>query len=177
MLFRSVREDPYGQLKLEEEMRLGEVAESLVLRIYGLTGKYIRHSRHFAVGSFLHQALDRQAIKINSPARVVRGYVHAEDVAHLAYSWLSSSDPSPPDPVPAVSHSLDLYALASLISRLYQLPEPQWDCDPAAEPNVYTNETETFCSLLANYGKLPMALEEQILDTALGIQAGFAKNQ
>jgi nucleoside-diphosphate-sugar epimerase len=172
---QAVRQDPYGHLKLEEEMLLGEAADSLVLRIYGLTGKYIRNSRHFAVGSFLHQALDRQTIKINSPARVVRGYVHAEDVVHLAFSWLCSSDLPPPDPVPAVSHSLDLYSLACLISRLYGLPSPQWEYDPESVPNIYTAETESFCSLLDKYGKSPLPLEEQILDTALGIQSVDAR--
>ena len=171
----AVRQDPYGQLKLEEEKRLGKAAESMVMRIYGLTGKYIRNSRHFAVGSFLHQALDRQTIKINSPARVVRGYVHAEDVAHLAFSWLLSSDLPPPAPVPAVSHSLDLYSLAALISRLYELPPPDWDFDPKSTPNIYTAETDTFRSLLATYGKSPMTLEEQIFDTAAGIGAGDAR--
>jgi hypothetical protein len=65
----------YGHLKLEEERILMSIAPTLVLRIYALSGRYMRDPRRYALGDFIYQALHEGPVVVKSQSRVVRGYV------------------------------------------------------------------------------------------------------
>ena len=159
--------DPYGYLKLSEEVKLSSIAETQVFRIYALTGTFIRDPKAFAIGDFLLKALNKEPIKINSPFPVIRSYVSASHVAKCALSWLKSSD-KPQAPVGASSHISTLTALADLVSKLYCLPPPL--ANPLTDaPNSYCCSPIPFSRLSSRYGIRPPSLAEQILDTGRGI--------
>lgn len=164
--------DPYGVLKREEETILAGLAPSLVLRIYALSGRFIRGPERFALGDFLLTALRGEAIRLQAKVPVLRSYGHAADITALAWRWLLCSKAGAVEPpLDAVSLSIDLLSLAHRITSLYQLPPVQASFDYMASPNRYLADPGPFLASLARHGLKPTSLEQQILETASGLVA------
>ncbi len=158
--------DPYGNLKRKEEIELNNISKCLTLRIYGLTGRFIRDASIFAFGNFLLCAKAKEAIKISSKAPVIRSYCYAGDVARLAINWLCNS-PSYVDkkPIAAVSHTFDLLKLANLISDLYDLPPVEHEIDEDLTSNIYIAKESDYLSLLKKLKQEPTDMINQIKST------------
>ncbi len=162
--------DPYGVLKSEEERRLSAIADTLVLRAYAVSGRFMRDPEQFALGDFLLRALEGLPIVIKAPMPVIRGYGHAGNMVNLAFRWLWSDRLPPTHPIAAVSHEVELLELASLISSLYDLPPTATDIDPSLSPNRYSADPSTYLNMLHLLGIVPRSVEEQIFDTVCGLQ-------
>lgn len=162
--------DPYGVLKCEEERRLGEIENTLVLRAYAVSGRFMRDPHHFALGNFLLRALEGLPIVINAPMPVIRGYGHAGDMVNLAFRWLWSKYLPPANPIAAVSHEVDLQKLASLIVSLYDLPPTSSAIDPSLFPSRYTADSAPYGKMLHDLRIVPRSMEKQIFDTACGLK-------
>lgn len=162
--------DPYGVLKTEEERRLSEIADTLVLRAYAVSGRFMRDPEQFALGDFLLRALAGLPIEIKAPMPVIRGYGHAGDMVNLAFRWLWSKQLPPAHPIAAVSHEVELLELARLISSLYDLPSPSSAIDTSLSPNRYTADPATYLNMLDGLGMVHLSMEKQLLDTAFGLK-------
>ena len=165
----------YGALKLEEEHLLQSVASTLVLRIYALSGRFIRDSASFALGGFLLSALHQKRIHLHSGNPVIRGYVSAGDVARCGLSWLFSDHPCL-EQIAAVSEITTLKTLASLISDMYGL-QPPLVPRLEGEPSSYSFSPIRFRALCDSFGMVPMSMKDQILDTALGMRISMYDQQ
>ncbi len=163
--------DPYGVLKWEEEQLLSSlVLRSLVLRLYALSGRFIREPGRFALGDFLLKALCKQPIRLDSPNPVLRSYANASDITTFAWRWLfNNSVDNSSNILAATSSTTNLFDLASLITRLYDLPPVQSTIDQAAVPNSYIAESEPFLTAMNEQNLLPMTMEQQVIDTANGL--------
>jgi hypothetical protein len=89
---------------------------------------------------------------------------------NLAFRWLWSERLPPAHPIAAVSHEVELLDLARLISRLYDIAAPSFAIDPGLSPQRYTADPAPFLNALHSFALVPGSLEEQIFDTALGLQ-------
>jgi len=163
--------DPYGVLKTEEERRLSEIAETLVLRAYAVSGRFMRDPEQFALGDFLLRALGGLPIEIKAPMPVIRGYGHAGVMVNLAFRWLWSEHLPPAHPIAAVSQEVELLELATLISSLYDLPPPSRVIDSSLSANRYSADPLLYINTLNSLGVVSRSLEEQVLDTASGLKA------
>ena len=161
--------DPYGVLKWEEERRLSEIADTLVLRAYAVSGRFMRDPEQFALGDFLLRALAGLPIEIKAPMPVIRGYGHAGDMVNLAFRWLWSGQLPPAHPVAAVSQEVELLELASLISSLYDLSPASSAIDTSLSANRYSADPSIYRNMLYSLEIVPRSLEEQIFDTACGL--------
>ena len=165
----SVDSNPYAFLKRQEEILFATHASSLILRIYALSGRFIRTPQSFALGSFLLSAIAGQSIVILAKRPVVRGYVSAMDVSALAWAWLQSSDDPPSTPLDAVTETIDLLSLAEMITSMYDLPAVHHSIDAEAIPDCYMAYSQPFLDQLHRYGLVPTPLEQQIRDTSSGL--------
>ena len=161
--------DPYGVLKHLEETTLAELAPSLVVRIYALTGRFIRDPHRFALGEFLSMALRGEPIRLHALMPVFRSYGHAGDITALSLRWLIGAEQPTGLALPAVSLGIDLYSLAQKVSDLYSLPPVQAAIDPMAEANRYLADPQPFLAALTRYGLVSKSLDDQIRDTAAGL--------
>ena len=80
-LNRDLAANPYGVLKLEDEDRFANVAQrrgfpAVVFRIFNLSGPFINHPSHYALGSILLDIAAGRAIDV-AARLVVRGYTMA----------------------------------------------------------------------------------------------------
>jgi nucleoside-diphosphate-sugar epimerase len=166
--------DPYGVLKSEEERRLSEITDTLVLRAYAVSGRFMRDPEQFALGDFLLRALAGLPIVIKAPMPVIRGYGHAGDMVNLAFRWLWSEHLPPGHPIAAVSHEVELLELASLISSLYNLQPTSSAIDHRLSPNRYSADPFTYRNLLCSLQIVPRSQVDQIFDTACGLM-GWVK--
>jgi len=163
--------DPYGVLKWEEEQLLSSlVPRSLVLRLYALSGRFIRDPSRFALGDFLLKALSRQPIRIDSTNPVLRSYGHAGNITAFAWRWVLNNNSNPfRNILAATSVTTDLLELAQEITRVYNLPPVQSSVDPAAVPNRYIADSEPFLAALSQHGLVSMSIEDQLHDTTRGL--------
>ena len=168
---RDLVADPYGVLKWEEEQMLsGLLPTSLVLRLYALSGQFIREPSRFALGDFLLKAMCKESIRLDSTNPVLRSYANAGDITAFAWRWLLNGNVKNSSKVlAATSCTTNLFDLASLITRLYDLPPMQSNMDPAAAPNSYTADAEPFLLAMHDYDLVPMSIEQQVIDTFNGL--------
>jgi nucleoside-diphosphate-sugar epimerase len=156
----------YGQLKSEEENRLRSLAHTLVLRIYALSGRYIRNPRRYALGDFIYHAHHGKRIEFKSKRPVIRGYAHADTIVALAIQWLLSKTEAPSQPISTISHIIELRELANLICQIYDQPAPAAEAFCDFNADYYADTSSPFLGLLDKYGIIPSSLEEQISDTS-----------
>ena len=163
--------DPYGVLKWEEEQLLSSLLPtSLVLRLYALSGRFIREPGRFALGDFLLKALRKEPIRLDSANPVLRSYANASDITTFAWRWLFNNNvDNSTNILAATSCTTNLFDLANLITRLYDLPPVQSTMDPTAAPNSYTADSEPFLAAMKEQNLLPMTMEQQVIDTANGL--------
>ncbi len=168
---RDLVADPYGVLKWEEEQILSSLLPtSLVLRLYALSGQFIREPSRFALGDFLLKAMRKESIRLDAANPVLRSYANAGDIAALAWRWLLNGNAKNSSKIlAATSSTTNLFDLASLITRLYDLPPMQSNMDPAAAPNSYTADTEPFLLAMHDHDLVPMSMEHQVIDTFNGL--------
>lgn len=160
--------NPYGYLKLREEKRLREIAQTQVLRIYALTGRYITNAKSYAIGDLLIQAMKKKRLKVNSPNPVIRSYVSARDIAKYSIRWLMSNEITR-NPIGASTHITTIAELAKIIARYYNLEEPEIEIR-RNKPNSYCCSPVEFDQQLKRFYIKPMNLIDQIKNTAEGIK-------
>jgi len=168
-----IAENPYGALKYEEEVRIRDLTDSLILRIYTLSGRFMTNPEIYALGDFLLKARERTQIILKSKNRVVRGFGHAGNISASAWSWLTSDHPPIASPLATVSVETDLTGLAQRVSQLFSLPEPVSSVDVALTPNIYSSDSAPFLAFLQTYGLSAWTLDEQIADTATGLDVAI----
>jgi nucleoside-diphosphate-sugar epimerase len=174
-LEQQISTNPYGALKRREELRLAQVAPTQVLRLYALTGRFIRDPHAFAIGDFLLQAQRGQPIQLQSTAEVLRGYGHAGDITRTAWKWLAGEE-SPGPAIATVSQEISLLQLAETISEVYHLPPVAHKIDRSLPRSIYSAPRKPYEDVMQKHGEVPLSLEEQILDTALGVNRACERN-
>lgn len=162
-----INSDPYGILKRKDEVEIQKYKNSLVIRIYALSGMFINNPNLFALGNFLKKAVNGDCIKINSKIPIFRSYGNASDICQLASKWFLSNDPKTFNkPIDSVSVTIDLLELAKVISSLYNSVPIECNWDYKSESNSYIADNEGFINCLNEYNLNPKSLKEQILDTS-----------
>ena len=156
----------YGSLKLGEERSLQSIAPTLVLRIYALSGRYIREPHRYAFGDFIGQALLGKPIKIQRTRPVIPSYVHADCLAELVIRWLLSVLPALHKALNAVTHEVNLIDLARCVAAVFgglcvRVPNQSSD-----HPSVYMANSDKFVVMTKLLCISVPTLEYQIRDTA-----------
>ncbi|MEB3167507.1 MAG: NAD-dependent epimerase/dehydratase family protein, partial [Synechococcaceae cyanobacterium] len=161
--------DPYATLKQEEErLWLHNAAHrmAVVFRVYAASGRFLKDPAIFALGDFIRQAQAGQPVLIRSTRPVIRSYVPVGTLMRLAWLMLRNPLPIGYRQVDAVTHTLSLLELATLISQHWGLPAPQSSIDPSLAADSYAADPTAFAALLAQYNIAVPTMLEQILDTA-----------
>ena len=171
-LDRDLAGNPYGVLKREDEERFGELAErrgfpAVVFRIFNLSGPFMNHPAHYALGSILSDIVAGLAIDIKADHPVFRSYTHVGDVLTLALSLLVRGEGAGPLDTGG-QPAIEIGALARRAARLLGQPDldirrPQFE---SQEPDIYVGDSGRFEVLAEAAGLRLRALDEQIVETA-----------
>jgi nucleoside-diphosphate-sugar epimerase len=161
----------YAALKLDEERRMQSIATSLTLRIYALSGRYIREPRRYALGDFIYQAMQSSCIEIKSSNRAVRGYTHADCLAEAGIHWLLSDLAAPDKAINAVTHEIDLIGLASVVANVYGGIPLRIPAQFNSKVDIYSASPIDFTRFLESMCIDVPSIEHQIRDTAFAVRA------
>lgn len=158
---------PYEYLKFYEEEILSSKSNSLVLRIFALSGRFIKDPNLFAIGNFLLNAKSNESIKIESKNNVIRSYGFASDIANCAISWLSDKNKTNflNLKIDAATHTLNLIDLANSITTQYSLPKVNENVDFRLEENNYSCDPNAYLNLLKHYNIKATSLSSQLEET------------
>ncbi len=158
---------PYEYLKYSEEKILSSTSNSIVMRIFALSGRFIKDPNLFAFGNFLLNAKCNKSIIIKSKNNVIRSYGFASDIAKLGINWLNDENKTKlsGNIINSASITLNLIELATYITKMYSLPKFQENIDFKLEENNYSCDTKDFINLLKNYNIEPNTLTSQIKET------------
>jgi len=167
-----LEKDPYGFLKLEEEKKLSEISNALILRIYGLTGKFIRDPDVFALSNFIISAINKKRIVIKSNRNVIRSYGFAGDIAKVGISWLNS-EIKKNDIINASTLKINIKDLAYKISEFYNLPSVSSQINDDLDADDYSCESHNFKNLLSKFNIVETSLKSQIIETYDYLKTNF----
>ena len=137
------------------------------MRIFALSGRFIKDPNLFAFGNFLLNAKCNKSIIIKSKNNVIRSYGFASDIAKLGINWLYDDNKTKLSGlrINAASITMNLTELATYITKMYSLPKFQQNIDFKLEENNYSCDTTNFINLLKNYDIEPKTLTSQIRET------------
>lgn len=157
--------DPYGFLKLKEEKILSKISTCLVLRVYALSGKFIRDPNIFAFGNFILRAIENQPIEIKAKHPVIRSYASASDISKYGINWLFFSDDYQNNIVHTSTENISLHKLALLITEIYKLPPLISNINTNNKTDAYICDKNKFIKLLIKKSIKPKFINEQIKET------------
>ncbi len=160
-----INKDPYGVLKFQEEKLFQRLSNCLIMRIYGLTGKFIRDPNIFAFGNFLLSAKNKESISIKSQRDVIRSYGYGNEIARASIYWLLKEKNHATKLINAATHTTSLLDLAKLISDIFDLPEVIYNFDKTLKKDIYVCENLEFRHFLKNLNIKPSSMEIQIIKT------------
>ncbi len=91
------KDNLYGQMKIDDENYFQEIAKevgcSMVIpRIFNIGGPYINKHNLYAISDFIVQLIKGGEVVINAPHRVIRSYVHINDILDICLSWALDRD-------------------------------------------------------------------------------------
>lgn len=111
----------YACAKRESEnaiIQLGKEGLNVsVARCFSFVGKYLPLDKHFAVGNFIKNAIERKPIVIHSNYTVYRSYMYSDDLIIWLMTILDSSNKSAPIYNVGSDEKISLYSLAGLIGK------------------------------------------------------------
>lgn len=164
-------QNPYGAMKLRDEARFTSLAKELrcplvIARIFNLAGPYINKLRTYALGSILDDILHARPVELRAAHRVVRSYVHVDDMISLVLASLGAGESTLFDACGEVE--IEIGDLASLaLDVLGRTGGPV--LRPAflgGDEDRYVGDRSAIAALSTKYGIAFRALRQQIQDTA-----------
>lgn len=166
--------NPYGTLKHLEELAIRRAAHdvaanSVVVRIFSVTGPYISKPELYALGDLVLQALAGGPLVVRSNRPVVRRYCAAADVVALGLSVLLGSEEGTGDTLfDSGGDLIEVGELANQVRAALELPhlgiERSWDPDLPADS--YAGDGFEMEAMAAYHGLQLRDLRDQIRETA-----------
>lgn len=175
ILAQDIERNPYGVLKLEEEALLQALASSegmglSICRLFNLSGPFIH--KDFALNSIIKSLFEKKEIHLKANRKVVRDYIHVEDLVSLGFSMMLDATNQYKTPYDTgVGEAIEVGDLAKRVRSLLDQPEalifrPQI----INEEDIYIGNTQIIKNLFQSYRLSPKCLNEQILNTAAYIR-------
>jgi nucleoside-diphosphate-sugar epimerase len=171
-LDRDLAGNPYGALKCQDEERFGELAHrrgfpAVIVRIFNLSGPFMTHASHYALGAILSDILGGRTIDIRADHPVIRAYTHVGDLLTLALGLLARGEGAEPFDTPGAP-AIEIGALARRATALLGRPDLDMSRPPfaAGRPDIYLGDGRRFAELASRLGLAPQSLDDQILATA-----------
>ena len=166
-----LEKDPYGALKRQEEIIFNDYIDTQVMRIYALSGKYIRTPYRFAISNFILQAKHDAKIYFKSQRKILRGYINAKDLANLSILISRNNHTFKKYKIlDAVSDEIDLLILAKLISEKFNNVPVFDDINKDLSVESYSASSHKLKLISKELDYKLMNIEEQIIDTINGIK-------
>lgn len=118
------RDYALGKRNAENEIiKLGSLGLNVsIARCFAFHGKYLPRDQHFAYGNFMGAAERGEAIEVKAYHRVVRSYMHADDLVDSLIKIALHSSPQCPVFNVGSDKAIEIRDLANQIGQQYNVP-------------------------------------------------------
>jgi nucleoside-diphosphate-sugar epimerase len=173
--------NPYGVLKARDERlfldlaarlgREGTAHRIVVPRLFNLAGPFL-NKPDYVLGSIIRDIARGGPIQLHANHRVVRSYVHVQDLVDLAFAMMLGDQPTPQEPFDtAGEREIEIGELAELTASVLGQSGMPVRRPPIDDPRTdrYVGDPSVIHSLARTYGTEFRSLERQIEDTAISM--------
>ncbi|MDQ3723746.1 MAG: NAD(P)-dependent oxidoreductase [Actinomycetota bacterium] len=168
--------NPYGALKHLDELAFAQACQvagtgCAIARVFNVSGPHMAKPRLFALGDLVLCALAGEPLLVRARHPVRRSFVAAADVAALGLSLALAGEDALFDT--AGERVVELGELATLVAAEIAagtLPVHR-DPDPQAPAHEYVGRAGEMAGLARRHGVQLASLEQQIRDTASGLNS------
>lgn len=91
-----------------------------IARCFAFVGKYLPRDQHFAIGNFIGNILSGKPIVSRAEYKVIRTYMHSDDLVIWLMTICSSSNAQSPTFNVGSSEEIDIRTLAVMLSKKYE---------------------------------------------------------
>jgi len=123
-LSESKRSYAYAKRDSEKAIeKLGELntMNVSIARCFAFVGKYLPRDQHFAIGNFIGDILSRKSIVSRAEHKVIRTYMHSDDLVIWLMTICSFSSNLSPIFNVGSSHEIEIRALAAMLAKKYDI--------------------------------------------------------
>jgi nucleoside-diphosphate-sugar epimerase len=174
ILTTDLERNPYGVMKLRDEERFRRLTEELraplvIARVFNIAGPYMNKLNSYALSSIIGDILARRSVKLRADRRVVRSYVHVNDLLALVWECLENAFCEQQLFDTTGETEIEIGDLARQALDILGWPEGAIERSPLSPDAVedrYVGDNTVLSMLTARYGVLFRGLPEQIRDTA-----------
>jgi UDP-glucuronate decarboxylase len=172
--------NPYGVLKLEEEVALNSISSSVgascvISRLWSLSGQDVQNTSPFALYDFIVEALTHKTISIRADHKVFRSYVDARELISLL---LAVSETGKSLTFDTGGKVIEIGDLAALIAESFPGTEIL-DSERSENPleDRYYSRNTIYDELCNKYlGRAPLSIASQIQNSIAGIKSRLELN-
>ena len=170
-----LRANPYGALKHLDELAFAQACHAAgagcaIARVFNVSGPHMAKPRLFALGDLVLRALAGEPLVVKARHPVRRSFVAAADVAALGLSLALAGEDAVFDTVG--ERVVELGELAELVRDEIAGTLPvHRDHDPSGPANEYVGRDGEMAGLARRHGVRLACLEQQIRDTASGLNS------
>ena len=157
-LCKSLKKNPYGYLKIQDEEFFSRLAKTynfkiLIPRIFNIAGHYINKYNLYAISDFILQAAHTNKIIINANFPVIRSYIEIYDLIEIITKWITDNKSNNFIFDTANTNNLELSDLAELTINTLNLQANiiRKEIDPNLKSNSYIGNTKNLNILLNKY--------------------------
>lgn len=174
-LGKSIKEDPYGFLKREEENIWENLSKdkrlAVVFRVYAASGRYMKNPKIFALGEFIIAAKSGKQITIRSKCEVIRSFINIGFLTRLIWKIVEEPWTKGFFNIDACTDKISLLELADIISSQWNIQKPNADIDLLLRRQDYSGDSMYIKYLAKLYSVKVPTIVEQIIETSLDISA------
>lgn len=170
-----LRANPYGALKHLDELAFAQACRAAgtgcaIARVFNVSGPHMAKPRLFALGDLVLCALAGEPLVVKARHPVRRSFVAAADVAALGLSLALAGEDAVFDTVG--DRVVELGELAELVrAELAGTLPVHRDYDPSGPAHEYVGRAAEMAGLARRHGVELASLEQQIRDTAAGLNS------
>ena len=172
-LEHDLEKNPYGTLKARDEVRFTRLAEDLrcplvIARVFNLAGPYMNKLGSYALGSILDDIIHQRPVALRAAHRVIRSYVHVDDLIALALSSLNEGAESATMFDTCGESEIEIGDLAKLALDVLGNPGRQIirPAPSGKDEDRYVGDRVAIAALAKKYRIEFRSLRQQVRDTA-----------
>jgi dTDP-glucose 4,6-dehydratase len=119
----------YAAAKCEAESLVKKLSEDgvdvKIARCFAFIGKYLPKDKHFAIGNFIRDGQQGKPIKVNSTHKVIRSYMHADDLIIALMKILNFQKRGAEIFNVGSDEEIEVHELANLIAKRFGVKSDQ----------------------------------------------------
>ena len=168
----SLKENPYGFLKLEEESMIESMCmnrNATVFRVYSCIGPFLPMESHYALTSFVKAARESSKILIKSNGKLWRSYVHLPELMMLCWRILMDEKQVGFKLVDACSEVVEIGSIAEYVADCFESCIIERDLISTAQEGAYVGNSTAYRRLLRYYNIAEYSLADGIKESIEGV--------